>query len=183
MQVKTTKDILAESFQELAQVHPINKITIAQITANCGMTSPTFYRYFKDKYDLIMWIYLIDSEKFMGQIGCNGYTWRDTLRDGLQYFARNRKYAINALKHTSGRDSFIEQKTRLDLAYISRLIQKKLMKETVPEDLLMITRMYLYGVECYLCEWLVDGMPLAWEKVAEMMEECVPEKLRPFLYE
>ncbi|MBO5556232.1 MAG: TetR family transcriptional regulator, partial [Oscillospiraceae bacterium] len=69
---KTTKELLAESFRELAEQKPINKITIANITDNCGMTQPTFYRYYKDKYDLIAWIYVTDSEKIMGQIGSNG---------------------------------------------------------------------------------------------------------------
>ena len=69
---KTTKELLAESFRELAEQKPINKITIANITDNCGMTQPTFYRYYKDEYDLIAWIYVTDSEKIMGQIGSNG---------------------------------------------------------------------------------------------------------------
>ncbi|MBQ3842671.1 MAG: TetR family transcriptional regulator, partial [Ruminiclostridium sp.] len=54
---RTTKDILAESFQELAQKKRIDKITITGITNNCGMSQPTFYNHFKDKYDLIVWIY------------------------------------------------------------------------------------------------------------------------------
>ena len=57
MKRKTTKEILAESFLELAQKKRIDKITITDITDNCGMSQPTFYNHFKDKYDLIVWIY------------------------------------------------------------------------------------------------------------------------------
>lgn len=84
---KTTKEILAESFQELARQKPINKITIANITDNCGLTQPTFYRYYKDKYDLIAWIYVTDSGKIMQQIGSNGYIWKDTLLDAGRYYS------------------------------------------------------------------------------------------------
>jgi AcrR family transcriptional regulator len=49
---KTTKEILAESFLELAETKRIDKITITEITDNCGMSQPTFYNHFKDKYDL-----------------------------------------------------------------------------------------------------------------------------------
>ena len=31
----------------------IDKITVKDITENCGYSSATFYRHFKDKYDLI----------------------------------------------------------------------------------------------------------------------------------
>ena len=180
---KTTRELLADSFIELAQHKPVNKITIADIASNCGMTPPTFYRYFRDKYDLIAWIYVREAERFLGRVGRDGYTWRDTVRDGMRYFAENRRYALNALKHTSGQDSFIGQKTRLDLEFITGVIRKKLMTEEIPEALLVTVKLYLYGAEHYLCEWLVDDMPLPWEEVARLMEACVPEALRPYLCE
>ena len=40
---KTTKEILTDSFIELAQHKPVNKITVADVTSNCGMAAPTFY--------------------------------------------------------------------------------------------------------------------------------------------
>ena len=180
---RTTKELLADSFVELAQRKPVNKITVAEIASNCGMTPPTFYRYFRDKYDLIAWVYVLEAEQFLGKIGQDGYTWRDTLRDGMRYFSENRRYAVNALKHTSGRDSFIAQKTRLDLEYITGIIRKKLMTEQLPEKLLVTVKLYLYGAEHYLCEWLIDDMPLDWREVAALMEASVPEALRPYLFE
>ena len=53
MKRKTTKEILAESYLELAAKKSINRISVVDIVENCSMTKPTFYRYFKDKYDLI----------------------------------------------------------------------------------------------------------------------------------
>lgn len=35
MKRKTTKEILAESFRELVENHPVNKITIQEIVDNC----------------------------------------------------------------------------------------------------------------------------------------------------
>ena len=69
---KTTKDILAESFLELAENKRIDKITITEITSNCGMSQPTFYNHFKDKYDLIVWIHIRDTGSIMSKIGQNG---------------------------------------------------------------------------------------------------------------
>lgn len=54
MRRKTTKELLAESFMELSATKPVSKITIAEITRNCSLSSPTFYRHFKDKYDLMI---------------------------------------------------------------------------------------------------------------------------------
>ena len=83
---QSTKELLGESLRELAKRKPLNKITIANITDNCGMTQPTFYNHFRDKYDLMTWLYISDSQKIMKQIGQDGYQWRDTILDGMNYF-------------------------------------------------------------------------------------------------
>lgn len=69
MKRKTTKEILAESFRELAQTKNIDKITIQDITDNCGYSPATFYRHFKDKYDMIAWDHTKGVSSIMGKIG------------------------------------------------------------------------------------------------------------------
>ena len=47
---------LAQSFKQLACEHPVEKITIKQITDGAGVIRPTFYHHFSDKYGLLEWI-------------------------------------------------------------------------------------------------------------------------------
>ena len=183
MKRKTTKEILAESFKELSQTKPISKITIADITENCSMTSPTFYRHFKDKYDLIAWIYVMMVQDNLAKIGHDGYLWKDTLLDGLRYYAEDRKYMINALKHTSGRDSFINQMTKMNIGYITDEVKKKEGIKSISEEFIVMIKIYCYGTGQYLCEWLMDREPASCEEVASVMEACIPEKLKPYLCE
>ena len=56
-----TKVLLAESLKDLAQRKPVDKITVRELTKNCGLTAPTFYNNFRDKYELAAWIY---NQKF-----------------------------------------------------------------------------------------------------------------------
>ena len=42
MKRKSSKVILAESFRELAQAMPIDRITVRDITENCGYSQATF---------------------------------------------------------------------------------------------------------------------------------------------
>ena len=46
MKRKTSKEILAESFREVAEKKNIDKITVKDITDNCGYSPATFYRQF-----------------------------------------------------------------------------------------------------------------------------------------
>ncbi|MBQ9198052.1 MAG: TetR family transcriptional regulator [Clostridia bacterium] len=57
MKRMTAQEILAESFREIAEKKPVDKITVQDIINNCGYSKTTFYRVFKDKYDLMAWYY------------------------------------------------------------------------------------------------------------------------------
>ena len=67
MKRKTAKEILAESFRELAEKKPVDKITVPDIVGNCGYSKTTFYRLFKDKYDLMAWDYAQRLQAIVGQ--------------------------------------------------------------------------------------------------------------------
>ena len=97
MKRKTAKEILAESFRELAETVPIDKITIKDIVYNCDYSPATFYRHFKDKYDLIAFDYVQRTSEIMAKVGKNGYEWKDTLTDATHFFDENRKYMKNLL--------------------------------------------------------------------------------------
>ena len=56
----TTKRLLAASLKELMQEKPFEKISISDICDKCQMNRKSFYYHFKDKYDLVNWIF--DSE-------------------------------------------------------------------------------------------------------------------------
>lgn len=76
MKRKTTKEILADSFRELAETRPVDKITIREIVDNCDYSPATFYRHFKDKYDLIAWDYVHRTTVIMDKIGKDEYEWK-----------------------------------------------------------------------------------------------------------
>lgn len=52
-----TKRALATSLKELMMEQPFEKINVAQICERCNMNRKSFYYHFKDKYDLVNWIF------------------------------------------------------------------------------------------------------------------------------
>ena len=57
-----TKNALAAALKELMNEIPFEKINISQISEKCHMNRKSFYYHFKDKYDLMNWIF--DTEFF-----------------------------------------------------------------------------------------------------------------------
>ncbi|SHK14721.1 TetR family transcriptional regulator [Hespellia stercorisuis] len=55
-----TKDALASALKSLLQTQPLSKISVKSITTYCNISRNTFYYHFKDKYELINWIFYSD---------------------------------------------------------------------------------------------------------------------------
>lgn len=51
--------------KQLLRSNPIEKITIDSILEIAGVSRRSFYRYFKDKYELLEWIYNYDFCRFV----------------------------------------------------------------------------------------------------------------------
>ena len=122
MKRKTAKELLAESFRELAQSWEIDRITVQDIAKNCGYSIATFYRQIKDKYVLIAWDYARDVQKLLDQEDGTPKDWRQSFSDATDYYDEQRKYLANLLTNTSGYDSFIRYMTEIHFSALMNRI-------------------------------------------------------------
>ena len=51
------KNALAASMKKLMSKNPFSKISVGDICEDCGMNRKSFYYHFRDKYDLVNWIF------------------------------------------------------------------------------------------------------------------------------
>ena len=104
-----TKQALSTALKELMEEVPFEKIRIADICKRCGMNRKSFYYHFKDKYDLLNWIFdtefisfakdLLQAEELDEHV--------DALKNICSYFYENRGFYRKALQ-TEGQNSFPE---------------------------------------------------------------------------
>ena len=59
----TTKQNLEASLKKVMLHKPLDKITISDITSDCGISRMAFYYHFKDIYDLVEWSCLEDAKR------------------------------------------------------------------------------------------------------------------------
>lgn len=181
MKRKTAKEILADSFHELAENRQIDKITVREIAANCGYSSATFYRHFSDKYDLIAWDYARQIETLMRRIGTDGYTWKQALWDCLTHYQQEKEYLANILKHTSGHDSFVHYMTQIHCEEASAYIKKSAGVNSLDAKMAMYIRLYCLGTVCLYAEWILGKMEATPEELAEVCENSLPLPMRPLM--
>ncbi len=179
MKRKTAKEILAESFKELAISKDIEKITIKEITDNCGYSPATFYRQFKDKYDLIAWDYSGQVEQNIGRIGSDGHTWKHALLVSARYHLEHKIYLLNLFKHTSGIYSFEQYMTDINVRFVTEYLQRKNIK--IDEKLMRVLESYCYGTLKITTDRLLGKFEATPEEMAQLYDAAIPEMLREYL--
>ncbi len=177
---KTSKEILAEAFREVAAKKNIDRITVQDIVNNCGYSPATFYRNFSDKYDLIAWDHTRSVAEIMGRIS-DSYSWKQTLADGANWFFSEREYLANLFSHTSGHDSFIRYMTEINFDALKKHIVTVSGKENLTAKEELLIRAYCLGTVCLTCEWILGKHDATPEEIADLYESSLPEPLKQYL--
>ena len=178
----TAKEILAESFRELAVSKKINKITVKDITDNCGYSVATFYRNFKDKYGLIVWAYSRDIEEIMKRVEYDEASWKEALTVAAEYYQQHRDYLSNLLLHTSGYMSFVRNMSEINYLSLKNKIQNAANVKNINIKTDMYIRLYCHGTVALTCDWLLGKFEADVETLAGVYENALPQQLRSYLY-
>ena len=72
-----TKYALEDSLKKLLLKKPLDKITISDLTSDCGISRMAFYYHFKDIYDLVEWACIEDATRAL-----QGKKTYDTWQEG-----------------------------------------------------------------------------------------------------
>lgn len=139
---------LANAMKELLVHTPVDKITVKQIVDQCDVTRPTFYRHFKDKYDLINWYFDVLAQMSFKQMGISL-----TLREGL----------LKKFEFIKGEGQFFAA--------------DKQGVDKIPEELEFLLRMYCRGSIAMTVEWATTGMKMSPEQLADQLIDAMPPKL------
>ena len=91
-----TKQLLAQSLQELMATAPLEKISVNDIVDHANVGRNTFYYHFEDKYDLVNWYFQSGITRFLVELSAYS-SWNALLAALETYFQENKVFYCNAL--------------------------------------------------------------------------------------
>lgn len=100
-----TKKALAAALKSCMQDEPLDKISIGEICAKCGLNRKSFYYHFRDKYELVNWIYETEINSKVHEALEAGSHTSEIAMMICTYLFENRVFYLNALQ-VSGPQSF-----------------------------------------------------------------------------
>ena len=179
---KSTKEILAESLQELAFTKSVEKITIKEITQNCGVTATTFYNHFADKYELLAWIYNSSIEPYFKKVGKTAY-WNECIYQSSYILLNNQAFYRNALKNTTGQTSFRYQTNNYAIDLILAQIKEIHKFDEIPFDIRFQVKFYMRAISESINDWFLagDNKQFPIEKFTDLLVKAMPKELSPYL--
>ena len=152
-----TKRALASALKELLEHKPLNKITIADITEQCGVNRQTFYYHFQDIYALLEWIYTTDAQRLL-EGKRDGDTWQQGFLQVLKYIRDNRALVRNTY-HSVSRELLEGYLYRVTYQLMRDVVEERAAGTQVPEeDRAFLAHFYKYAFVGLTVEWMQGGM-------------------------
>lgn len=180
---QVTKRALEASLKNLLLKKPLSKITINDITEDCGISRMTFYYHFKDIYDLVEWSCLEDAKRALE--GKKTYeTWEQGILQIFEAVLDNKPFIINVYRSVS-REHVENYLFRMTYDLLIGVVNEKSAGMTVrEEDKEFIADFYKYAFVGVMLNWVKDDMKEDPHKVVErisvIMHGNVTEALEKF---
>lgn len=169
-----TKYRLAGSIKHCMKTTPVDKITVQQIVDGCDVTRQTFYRNFKDKYDLINWYFDKLVLEIFEQIGVDK-TIGQTLTEKFEFIRAENVFFTEAFR-SDDYNSLKEHDFELILQFYTDLISRKT-NQPLSDDLQFLLEMYCRGSVYMTEKWILGGMKKSPAEMAGALVDAVPPKL------
>ena len=164
----TTKYMLEISLKKLLLSKPIDKITINDLTSDCGISRMAFYYHFKDIYDLIEWVCVEDGKKAL-QDKKTYDTWQEGLTQIFEAVLENKTFIQN-INGVIGREKIENYLYKLTYELIAGVVKEKCDKIAIKEeDKDFIAQFYKYGFVGVMLEWIDKGMKDDYKMIVEKM--------------
>ncbi|MCK9170414.1 MAG: TetR/AcrR family transcriptional regulator [Treponema sp.] len=169
---------LSAAIKELMEYSTLEKIMVTDIVRRAGFTRQTFYRHFRDKYDLVNWYFDILVRQCFNEMGVTL-----TLREGLilkfNFIRREKIFFAQAFRSTDY-NSIEQHDYQFILQFYTDIIQRKTHKH-LNEDLCFVLELYCHGSISMTVEWAVSGMEKSSESLADDLIAALPPKLAVIL--
>ena len=163
-----TKRALEQSLKNLLQQKPLSKITISDITEDCGISRMTFYYHFKDIYDLVEWACAEDAARAL-QNKKTYDTWQQGFVQIFHAVRENKVFVMNVYRCVN-REQVEKYLVPLTDQLIMGVITERAAGMTVREaDQQFIAQVYSYAFVGIMLDWIRDDMRADPEKMVNRL--------------
>lgn len=161
-----TKYALEASLKKFLLQKPLDKITINDLTTDCGISRMAFYYHFKDIYDLTEWVCMEDATRALQ--GKKTYdTWQEGLLQIFEAVLENKPFIMNVY-HSVSREQIENYLFQLTYHLIMGVVEEQSAGIKISEEEKnFIADFYKYSFVGIMLDWIKHGMKEDYQKITE----------------
>lgn len=173
-----TKTALADALESIGESRPLDSIHIREILEVAGVSKQTFYRHFRDKYDLMEYCIRRMYDDTFGKMGIN-YPLSKCCIDLYDRYRQKMRFLQNVFSSTdmNGATGVIRRLVRETYA-------KNLELQGVKDegDVAFALDLVVFGGVEMTRRWVMQGMPMSNKELAEMWVKVMPNNIAPYFH-
>ena len=163
-----TKKVLSQSFKQLIYTKGFSKITVGDICHECHMNRKSFYYHFKDKYDLVNWIFYTEFLSFVSEKKINDSM--DLLYFLCEFFYQNREFYKKTFS-IEGQNSFSEYFKEIIEQIIYDDVNELLKSQN--RDIEFYALFFTDALTCAIKRWLLSDETMSPDQFCMLIKSCL----------
>ncbi|MCD8123445.1 MAG: TetR family transcriptional regulator C-terminal domain-containing protein [Lachnospiraceae bacterium] len=168
-----TKKALAMELIGLCEEIPLKDIRIKDFIEYTNISKQTFYNYFKDKADLMNYVFEVAARKIVDDMDPSIDGFYDSVIRWTQVCLENRKFYIQLAKYET-QNNFTQYFIKTcEAVYEQKLINAK-GPAIIDTQMRQVIHIHCVGYCTFLVEWIQNGMKEPPEQIAEILLACFP---------
>lgn len=177
---RMTKKALAASLKKLMEDSALDKISIREITEDCGVNRKTFYYHFENIYDLVGWMF--EEEAIESVKKYNFLTdYEEVVRFSMNYVEEN-EHVVNSALNALGRDELKKFFYNNFVGNMRSVVDELSEGMIIPQDYIdFLINFYAESFASLLIDWVRNQSQRDKEKYIEYISLVLFESIRPDL--
>lgn len=172
---RLVKRLLVETLESFLEKNKIEEITINDILEASGVSRTTFYRYFKDKYDLINYIYVRKAEELHSRYNYFEDSYRMTY-EMLTFFAEKKNIFKKIIAYT-GQNSFTDFFINNWIKDDTDLLKACLKVDTLSREDEYLIYYNTLGWTMTVYKWIKEDCIEDPKKIMHILDDLAPQKM------
>lgn len=169
-----TKLWIADKMKKIMATKPLDKIRVTEICREADIERPTFYYHFKDKYDLVAWIFINNAFK-------TDILSLESAANAMNQMKRDYIFYKRAYEDSS-QNPLLKYMLEYFVDRYSAAARSILNTNTLDTQILYSIKLYCYGCVGMTREWLMNDNITPAEIIVEMMFNSMPENIRTIYF-
>ena len=170
-----TKQAIVSSTKELVCEKDFEKISVIEIATRCSVNRNTFYYYFKDKYEVIEFIFESEIMPVLAEFE-NERNLASSVSALCRHLKGEKTFYTHMLR-SIGQGSFRQMLVNYYKQYLTDAAHERCLRLNISADGRdIIAKFYAHGTVGMICEWAETGMKKDADFVTRIIQLSAKER-------